>query len=319
MDDARHLLDALVEEPERRGVREHQAGRPFRDPLPKIREVDVSTRVRRDADEREPGHRHAGRVRAVSGVGDDDLGALLAPLGEVGAQQEQPQKLPLRPRGRLQRDGVEARHCSEGALESPHQLEGSLTTLDLLMRVKIAESRQRGQQLVDPRVVLHGAGAERVEARVDAEVAGGELREVAQQLRLRKLRKPWRLPPAELGRDLDRREVVPRERRPTAARPGLLVEELHVSLSFISGPRVAELGHESDTVSRTNRHDPAQSRGFLTATLVSGRWVSPSQGGACTSNRAHAVTSRSTSTRRSISAGVRFSVRQTSRTSSRPG
>ena len=211
-------------------------------------------------------------------------------------------------------------HCSERALESPHQLEGSLATLDLLVRVKIAESRQRGQQLVDPRVVLHGAGAERVEASVDAEVAGGELREVAQQLRLRELRKPWRLPPAELVRDLGGREVVPRERRPAAARPGLLVEELHVSLGFISAaPELVELGHESDTVSRTNRHDPAQSRGFLTATLVSGRRVSPHPGWGCTSNRAHAVTSRSTSTRRSISAGVRFSVRQTSRTSSRPG
>jgi hypothetical protein len=64
------------------------------------------------------------------------------------------------------------------------------------------EAPERREALVDPRVVLHRAGAERIEARVDAEVARGELGEVSDELELRHLRKPRRLAAPELLGDL---------------------------------------------------------------------------------------------------------------------
>ena len=64
------------------------------------------------------------------------------------------------------------------------------------MRVQVAEPRKPGRALVHARVVLHRAGAERIEARVDAEGAVGERREVADELGLRELGKARR---ASLG------------------------------------------------------------------------------------------------------------------------
>jgi hypothetical protein len=68
--------------------------------------------------------------------------------------------------------------------------------------VEVAEAGQGGEALVDPWVVLHRAGAERVEAGVDPEVPRRELREVPQQVRFGELGQAWRLGSGELGRDL---------------------------------------------------------------------------------------------------------------------
>jgi hypothetical protein len=70
------------------------------------------------------------------------------------------------------------------------------------MRVKISETRQAREPFVDAGVVLHRAGAERIEARVDAEVPRGELREVPDELELWHLREAWRRLAAELVGDL---------------------------------------------------------------------------------------------------------------------
>ena len=117
--------------------------------------------------------------------------------------------------------------------------------------------------LVDPRVVLHRAGAERVEAGVDAEVPIRERREVPDELGLADLGQSRRALAAELRRHLRRGQVVRRAR----GRRG--------------GP---------DGSSR--------------------RSAPPGQ--------LHPATARSVSASRSTSAGVRFSVSATSRTSSMP-
>ena len=81
-----------------------------------------------------------------------------------------PGQLALRAGRRLERDGVEAGDLGEDLLEAPHQLERALRALLLLQRVQVAEAGRTDDALVDARVVLHRAGAERVEAGVDAEV-----------------------------------------------------------------------------------------------------------------------------------------------------
>ena len=54
-------------------------------------------------------------------------------------------------------------------------LQRTLRSVLLLQRMEVAEAREPARALVDARVVLHRAGAERVEAGVDAEVAVGKL------------------------------------------------------------------------------------------------------------------------------------------------
>src|SRR5262249_50069933 len=91
------------------------------------------------------------------------------------------------------------------------------------------EARQHHEPLVDARVVLHRAGAERIEARVDPEVALRQLGEVTDHLELVHLRQARRLAAAELLRDLRRRQADLRLRdlRRTPARLRLLVDQLH--------------------------------------------------------------------------------------------
>ncbi len=96
VEDRGDLLDVLVEEPERRGVRQHQPGRVLVDHLAQVLDVDVAARVGGDLLQLEAGHRHRRWVRPVRGVRDDDLPPVrLASVGEVGAHQEQAGQLAL--------------------------------------------------------------------------------------------------------------------------------------------------------------------------------------------------------------------------------
>ena len=113
-------------------------------------------------------------------------------LLEVGVHQQETRELALGPRGRLEADRVEARHLAQDPLEVPLELERTLRRVVVGERVQVAEAAKADQPLVDPRVVLHRAGAEGVEAGVDAEVPGRELREVAEHLGLGDLGEPRR-------------------------------------------------------------------------------------------------------------------------------
>src|SRR5882757_7258090 len=98
--------------------------------------------------------------------------------------------------------------------------------------MQVREARQRDDALVDARVVLHRARAQRVEAGVDPEVALRELREVADELELVNLGKPRRLGAPQLLRNLrGRQAVVVRNRRRTTATLRLLVDQLHAITS----------------------------------------------------------------------------------------
>src|SRR6058998_1312696 len=95
--------------------------------------------------------------------------------------------------------------------------------------METSEPRERRESLVDPRVVLHRAGTEWVEARVHSEVPGRQLGEVADELELRHLGQARRLGAAELlGKLGGRRQLlVAGERRRATARLRLLVDQLH--------------------------------------------------------------------------------------------
>ena len=229
VEDVRHLGDALVEQAHRGRVRQHQPRGALVHLRAQVVEVEVAALGRRDLLELVAGHRHACRVRPVRRVGGDDRVPLLAlaPIGEVGAHQHQARELPLRACCRLQRHRRQPRHLGEDLLQLPHQLERTLRAVVLLVGMEVREARQRDDALVDAWVVLHRAGAERVEARVDAEVAIGEVREVTNDLVLRELRQPRRARAGERRGNLGQRQVVARYSSCASSCLALLVDELH--------------------------------------------------------------------------------------------
>ena len=163
-------------------------------------------------------------------VRDHDLAPLLglAALLEVRADEHQARQLALRAGGRLQRDRVQTGHLGEDLLQAPLELERALHSVLLLQRMEVREARQGDDALVDARVVLHRARAERVEAGVDPEVALRELGEVADELELVHLGKSRRLGAPQLLGNLRRGQaLVARDRRRTAPALRLLVDELH--------------------------------------------------------------------------------------------
>ena len=103
---------------------------------------------------------------------------------------------------------MEAGHLGEDLLQPPLELERALDAVLLLQRMEVREAGQRDDPLVDARVVLHRARAERIEAGVDPEVALRELGEVADELELVHLREPRRLRAAQLLGNLRRRQTV---------------------------------------------------------------------------------------------------------------
>ena len=146
------------------------------------------------------------------------LPLVLAAVGERGTHEHQPGQLALRAGRRLQRDRGQPRHLGEDLLQLPHQLERALRPVVLLERMEVAEAGQRDDPLVDPRVVLHRAAAERVEAGVDPEVAIGERGEVADDLVLGHLGEARRPLASKLGGKLRHRRSCVGTR--PARRPG---------------------------------------------------------------------------------------------------
>ncbi len=109
VDDLGDLLDVRVEDPQRVGVGQHQARDLVARLGPQVVEVDAAVGVRADLDDLAAGHRHRRRVRAVRGVGREDLAPVLAARLVVGPRQQHAGQLAVRPGARLQRDVRQAR------------------------------------------------------------------------------------------------------------------------------------------------------------------------------------------------------------------
>ena len=234
----------------------HQPGRVLVHFGTQVVDVDVPACVRLHVGQLVAGHRHARGIRPVCRVGDDDLPPLrvLASVGEVGVHEHQTGDLALRACSRLKRDGVQSRHFGEDLLEPPHQLEGALRSVLLLQRMQMREAGQGDEPLVDARVVFHGARAERVEARVDSEVARRQFGEVAEDLRLGELGQARRLGAAQLLRQVDTRQAVVAGRFAAAtSRLRLLEDQLHAATSAKTSAKRSTSAGVRFSVTHTSR------------------------------------------------------------------
>ena len=121
-----------------------------------------------------------GRVGAVGGIRNQDLLARVAALFEQRADQQDAGQFAVRAGGGLQRDCVHAGRSRRGPLPGV-----AITSMQPcgerfgLIGMRPGEAFGARHHFVDPRVVLHGAGTERVHAVIDGVVPGGEAREVA--------------------------------------------------------------------------------------------------------------------------------------------
>ena len=102
----------------------------------------------------------------------------------VGADDQHAGQLALGAGSRLQGDAGKAADLLQPFLQLVHQQQAALHGLDRLERVQPGEAGQAGGLLVDLGVVLHRAGAERVDARVDAVVQLRQAGEVADHIHL---------------------------------------------------------------------------------------------------------------------------------------
>ena len=124
------------------------------------------------------------RVRAVRRVGHEDLRPLLAPRLVIGADHEHARQLALRAGRRLQRHRVHAGDLGEHRASSCISRSAPCDSDSGVSGCRRAKPGKPRHVLVDLRVVLHRARAERVEARVEPVVHLAQAREVTDHVEL---------------------------------------------------------------------------------------------------------------------------------------
>ncbi len=178
-----------------------------------------------------------------------------------------PGELALRAGRGLQRHARETRQLRSGACSSRHASSSvPCETSSGASGCAAAKPGRPRHLLVDARVVLHRAGAERIEALVDREVQPREAREVARDLDLRDLRLPRDLRAAERLGDRDDLGHVERRQR---------VADLPLARALEDERLVARLGTERGRRGRRRRPSlrPRRSRS-LSASAATSRSIS---------------------------------------------
>jgi hypothetical protein len=185
-----HLVDLVLEDAERARIGDHERRHIRAERRLQRVEVDPAALVRSDRDGLVADHGGRRRVRAVRRVRHEDLRALLAlAVGLVeGAGHQHAGQLAVGAGRGLEADGREAGDLLEQLGQQPHELQAALAEGLRVEWMRVRQPRQPRGPLVDLGVVLHRAGAERVEPEVDGVVEVGKAVEVAQEVELADLR-----------------------------------------------------------------------------------------------------------------------------------
>ncbi len=175
------VFDAGVEEAEGVGASEHYGGDLVIERGAELVEVHEAVLVRRDRDDGESADGGACGVGAVCGIGDNDFGLRRSCGAMIGGDQHDARKLAVCAGERLHRERRHARDFAEEAFEVVDDLERALR--ENPADAELGEQRMQFAEAL--RVVFHRAGAEWVEAAVNAEVPARKFGEMADDVELR--------------------------------------------------------------------------------------------------------------------------------------
>ena len=181
--------DVVFEEPERVRIGHHADGGIGPEDRADIFDADASALAARQRNHVEAAHRGGGRIGAVSGIGHDHFIALrFATLFEVFLGDEQCAELGVRTGRRIERERRHAEERAQRAFQLVHHLQRALRELVGRKGVQPSELGPRRDCIVDARIVLHRARAQRIEAEVDAESALRKARVMAHDVELAVIR-----------------------------------------------------------------------------------------------------------------------------------
>ncbi len=223
----------LLEHAEGRRIGQHQARRARAHHRLQRGEIDIAVAVGRNLLHRIAAHHRRRRIGAVGGVGHDDLAARgVAARLVIGADHGHPGELPLGPGHRRERHPRHAGDILEDLLQFVQAGEEALSARLRRQGVAGEERGQHGETVARPRVVLHGAGAERIEMGVDGEVPLRQPGVVAHGIEFRHLGQVRRGRAQQFGRDVVRVRSLRRCLVPAAAAGLRQFEYQHLGSSF---------------------------------------------------------------------------------------
>ena len=166
-------------------------------------DVDAAVGEGRNADDVEAGHTGGSGVGAVGGVRNQDVHtAFVSVFLMVFFNQHQTGQLTVCARCRLEGHVVHGGDLAQVFGGKVERLQAALYSLLRLQRMDAGKAGKGGNLIVYFGVIFHGAGAERVEAVVDAVGLFGKLGVVAAQLVLAHLWQMRGLLAAQRGVDL---------------------------------------------------------------------------------------------------------------------
>ena len=235
MDQTRDLQDVFVEDAHGVGVGEHQTGGIV--PQGRAQAVQVHAAVGAGGDVHHliAAHGRRGGVGAMGRVGHDDLGALVvAPGIVILLDQQDAGELAVGSGGRLEGHAVHAGDLAQVLLRGVQHMAHTRQGLPGGQGVAAGEARQSCHLLVDAGIVLHGAGAQGVEAAVDAVYLVAQLRIVAGDVGLAELGQVGLRLPAQGLRQGDGVHVAGRQDGAPAAGHALFKNQLHLSSTSLT-------------------------------------------------------------------------------------
>ena len=234
MDKTRDLQNVFVKNADGVWVRQHQAGGVVAEHGLERLKIDAAVRRGRDVHDLIAAHGSCSRVRAMRGIRNDDLRALLIAAGIMILLDEQDaREFAVRTGCGLECHAVHARDLAQILLCQLQHAAAALHRVGGSQRMDTRKAGQRGHFLVDPGIILHGAGAERIEAAVHAVDVVVQLRIVAAEVLLAQLRQNGSLRAAQRLRQRCLLDVTRREDAAAAAGNASLKDQLHLlSTSF---------------------------------------------------------------------------------------
>ena len=201
--DTLDVLNAFLEHAQGGRVGQHQAGGLRADGGFQRGQIDVAIAVGGDLAHRVAAHHRRGRIGAVGAIRHQDLAARrVAARVVVGADHRHAGKFALCPGHRGKRNGGHAGHFLEHFLQIEHRGQKPLPGVFRAHGVACQQLRQHGKLVAGARVVLHGAGTERVEMGVDGEVLLRQPGVMAHRIHFGNLRQQRRRLAPQMGRDV---------------------------------------------------------------------------------------------------------------------